>query len=367
MVRAELHPREVERLIALHSLGVLDSESDPAFDALTTLAARLCDTPTALVSLVDAERQWFKSRVGMDVPETPRDHAVCAHAILGVDTLVVPDTSKDSRFADNPICGPVGDVQFYAGVPLIPEDGLPLGTLCVIDHKPRPGGLTERQHEDLKLLASQALKLLELERALAVQKMSLRESVHRTKNVIAIASAIASRTLGHARSVDEARQSLSDRLEALSKAQGFLLQASGNGAQVRGLVREQLTAFSSDDDPRFELEGGDAAITGEAAEGIGFALHELATNAVKHGALSVPEGRVRIAWQHADDGSLGITWTETGGPTPAPREPGGDGFGMVVVGALASQKIGGQATFDLTPEGACWKARIGPAHVVAVT
>ncbi len=139
MPAAPRHPFEDSRLAALQDLGVLDTSPEPAFDALARAAAGLCGAPIAVVSLVDDCRQWFKARFGVEATETPRDVAFCAHAILAPEVpLVVPDARLDARFSDNPIVHGAPNVVFYAGVPLRDRTtGLPLGTLCVIDHQPR--------------------------------------------------------------------------------------------------------------------------------------------------------------------------------------------------------------------------------------
>ncbi len=160
--RSEPGLYEVERLAALRSYEVLDTPVEASFDALTGLVAQLLDVPIALVSLVDAERQWFKSRHGLAVSETPRDVAFCDHVVRDEAPLVVTDARVDPRFAANPLV--LGDpgVRFYAGVPLRDREGYVLGTLCAIDRAPRE--LTDRQREALACLAEQAVALLELRR-----------------------------------------------------------------------------------------------------------------------------------------------------------------------------------------------------------
>jgi PAS domain S-box-containing protein len=162
---APLHEREAARLEALRSYAILDTSREPAFDDLARLAAHICGTPVALVSLVDAERQWFKAAVGTDVRETPREVSFCAHAILGGDVMVVPDATADERFRGNPFVTAEPRIRFYAGAPLRTRDGLPLGTLCVMDKVARE--LTPEQTEALKALARQAMTQLELRRRLA--------------------------------------------------------------------------------------------------------------------------------------------------------------------------------------------------------
>lgn len=151
---------EQRRLASLHRLGVLDTEPESRYDELTRLASEMFDMPIALVTLVDSDRQWFKSRVGIDVPETPRDLAICAHAILEDDVFQVPDTIADDRFADNPLVVDAPHLRFYAGVPLTLSDGMKAGTLCVVDYRPRL--LDDDQLAELRRLAD--LVTIELER-----------------------------------------------------------------------------------------------------------------------------------------------------------------------------------------------------------
>jgi phosphoribosyl 1,2-cyclic phosphodiesterase/DNA-binding response OmpR family regulator len=134
---APLPPNEDERLRALQESGLLDTAAEERFDRLTRITAALFDVPVALVTLVDRERQWFKSRTGIDAIETPRESAFCAHAILGDDVLQVPDALEDDRFADNPLVTSEPRVRFYAGAPLTLKNGTHAGTLCVIDHRAR--------------------------------------------------------------------------------------------------------------------------------------------------------------------------------------------------------------------------------------
>lgn len=152
--------RESERLAALYAYHVLDTRPESAFDELTALASKLCQTPIALVSLVDDTRQWFKSRVGLHAKETPRELAFCSHAIEGCDTMVVQDAKADTRFHDNPLVTGEPNIRFYAGAPLTDRDGHALGTLCVIDTQPRE--LTADQLEDLEILSRQVMRLMEL-------------------------------------------------------------------------------------------------------------------------------------------------------------------------------------------------------------
>lgn len=171
-------PRNEEaRIATLEKYAILDSDPEAAFDDLALLASFVCKTPIALISLIDEERQWFKSKVGLTLSETSRDVAFCAKAILQSDILEVRDATQDERFRDNPFVLAEPHIRFYAGAPLITEDGYALGTLCVIDQKPRV--LEAEQREALKALSRLVVAQLEFRRNLVLLKEALAD---RTKD-----------------------------------------------------------------------------------------------------------------------------------------------------------------------------------------
>lgn len=189
---APLPENETARLCALWQYQILDTEPESAFDDLTHLAAHVCNTPIALISFIETQRQWFKSKVGLEVTETPRDIAFCSHAILQREVLIVPNTLNDERFATNPLVTATPGIRFYAGTPLITPTGEALGTLCVIDHVPRT--LTPQQIDMLQVLGRQVVTQLELRRNLKdmalmahdckMTEVALRQSEEKFRNLV---------------------------------------------------------------------------------------------------------------------------------------------------------------------------------------
>lgn len=171
MTAPMLQKDDASRVAALEKYAILDTDPEQAFDDLTLLASFICRTPIALISLVDGKRQWFKSRVGITQSETSRDIAFCSTAIQQSEVFVVPDALKDERFRNNPLVVSEPHIRFYAGAPLINEDGFALGTLCVVDRTPRE--LEPDQKDALKALSRLVLAQLEFRRNLVLLKEAL--------------------------------------------------------------------------------------------------------------------------------------------------------------------------------------------------
>lgn len=162
---------ENDRLRTLRSYKILDTKPEERFDELTQLAAIICGVPISLITLIDADRQWFKSKVGLEVQETPRAQAFCTHAIMQPEMFEVPDASEDARFSQNPLVTGDPHIRFYAGSPLATSDGHLIGTMCVIDRKPRT--LTDEQKKALEILGRQVVANMELRNNLRELKEAL--------------------------------------------------------------------------------------------------------------------------------------------------------------------------------------------------
>ncbi|HXE34394.1 MAG TPA: GAF domain-containing protein [Verrucomicrobiae bacterium] len=197
---------EPARLAALERYAILDTDPEDSFDDLTRLASFICKTPVALISLIDDNRQWFKSRVGVAVSETPREVAFCSTAILQSEIFVVPDALQDERFRNNPFVVADPHIRFYAGAPLINEDGYALGTICIVDQTPRE--LTPEQRDALKTLSRLVLAQMEFRRNLILLKEALSDRTkaeHEREQELLKLQATLMRVLGLRHSVSASR------------------------------------------------------------------------------------------------------------------------------------------------------------------
>jgi PAS domain S-box-containing protein len=474
------------RLEALQSYQILDTPAEALFDDLVQAARALCDVPIALVSLVDANRQWFKARVGINFECTPVEQAVCAYAMHNDGLFVIPDLTNDPRTADNPLVTPEDGIRFYAGAPLVDDDGHALGSLCVIDTVPRPAGLNAGQREGLLALGRVVISLItmrrnaksrdevlavQLERGAALRELrarmesaeeagrigtfdydfnsnmirvspqmcrvfgigarerctaseledliipedfeALRESrlhlkpgrndahyrivrpdngavrwiqrrgsyefnddgrpksmvgtvedvtdrvdsddqqaiinqeiSHRLKNGLAMAQAIATQTLR--KKVDHSVIALiQERLAALGTAHDLLMAGNWQEAQLADIV-EAVTGAAGQD-ARVDRNGPDVKLGSRCALTTSLLLHELLTNAIKHGALSAERGRVSVSWREVTGKVpvLVLNWSESGGPPVTKPDTRGFGSRLIDLGLAGT----GGATLLYEPEG----------------
>nr|WP_152716421.1 HWE histidine kinase domain-containing protein [Microvirga tunisiensis] len=338
------HWNEGDRLAALRRYRVLDTPPEPEFDTLVQLAARVCQTPIALLSFVEDHRQWFKAEVGLGISEMPFDRSICLSVLLQPGLTVIPDLTSDTQFANNPLVSSEPHLRFYAGAVLQTPDGLPLGTLCVLDHMTRD--LTEDQAFTLTTLAQQVMAQLELRRAVAErddlleasrkvkqrQTLLVRELHHRVKNTLATVQCLVGASGRSTSSFDEFYRSFSDRIMSMAKTHNLLTEDYWQTAPLRDIALNELKPFAESRVPRFMLIGPSLELSADLAVPVGMALHELTTNAVRYGALSVPTGHVQVRWsasQSEGTRRLHLEWREFGGPPVS--QPQHQGFGSTLL------------------------------------
>lgn len=355
---------EEDRLAALRRYSILDTPPEADFDDIVRLAAQVCRCPIAMISLIDDRRQWFKAELGLGIRETPLVASICARAILQPSLFIVPDTTEDPRFKSNPLVLGAPHLRFYAGAPLKTPEGLPFGTLCVLDTKPRD--LTPEQHFTITTLARQVMAQLELRRviserdeALAAnqstaqrQTVLVRELHHRIRNTLALVQSLLGSTARSSHAIDEFCAAFSARIASLAKTQTLLTEDYWQTASLRAMLEQELRPVIKGRHDRAVLHGGPVDLSADLAVPLGMALHELTSNAARHGALSVPEGGVEVAWRvRRVNGArkLHLRWAERGGPTI--QEPQHRGFGSTLLERVLPMQANADVQITYNPQG----------------
>ncbi len=241
MITPPIPANETERLNKLYEYSLLDTMNEEEYDQITKMAALLCEVPISLISLIDRDRQWFKSKVGLEDDEGARDEAFCAHAINNIhEPLIVEDSSEDERFHDNPYVTGDPNIGFYAGIPLVTDDEMALGTLCVIDRKPRE--LSKSQLESLKILANQVVKLFELRKASLLMERYNKDLEARNKSLEEFARVAAHDIKSPLGSIKATAQMIKDQPGNLNEEQiellGLMEESSEQLSQlIEGILR----------------------------------------------------------------------------------------------------------------------------------
>ncbi len=343
-MKADVHPQQPERLKALYSYEILDTDREAEFDEVVALAAKICGTSVSVVNLIDAERQWFKAEVGLGVRETPLETSLCSHAILQDDFVEIPDTLADDRMKDNPLCTAEQGLRFYAGALLKTADGLPLGTLCVLHDSPMQ--LTPLQRETLRVLARQVKNQMELRRLLKTADVLGMEVHHRVKNSL---QAIASLTRIQARAVkgEEARAALATVQQRISSVAALheLLYKTNVGdrinlhdfiANVVGSMRESAPATV-----RIETDVADVEVNSSQAAAIGIVVNEFAANSFKHAFPDGQAGWVQITVNQLAGDMAQLRCSDNGIGLSSAAQQADHGFGLKILEASAAQLGGG--------------------------
>lgn len=334
---------EIQRLEALHRYNILDTSREAEFDDLTCLAAYICQAPIAVVTFVDADRQWFKSEVGLGVSETPRNVSICTHAIRNKDILIVPDLMKDERFVHNPLITGEPHLRFYAGVPLETNDGFALGTICVLDTQPRE--LDEQQKAALRSLARQVMALLELRRSILQKDLMLREVNHRVKNSLQLVSSLLrleSRQIADPvtrRHFDEACA----RVGTVARVHERLYKTDKVGVVEFGQFLRDLCADLShsamiEQGHHIDVQADTRELPTDKVIPLALIVNELVTNAVKYAYPVGTHGIIQVRFESAQDGSFAVLVADEGVGLPPGFDPAATkSLGMRMVSALLGQ------------------------------
>jgi len=365
-VKADLHSAEEYRLAALRSYGILDTPRESDFDEVVKVASAICETPISVVNLIDRGRQWFKAEVGLGVRETPLDSSICAHAILQPGLFEVPDTTLDNRFCDNPLV--LGDphLRFYAGALLTTPEGFPLGTICVLDYKPRK--LDEKQRAFLKLMANQVMKMIELrrtnaaehaarlkaERLLIYNNMLMRESDHRLMNSLQLVQSILALQSRNA-TADETKTQLDlagNRVLAIATVHRQLhLTGAQEEIDVQTFLQrlcESLKHTAPAQIAAINVNAEPMMVRSDKASGLGLLVAELVTNSFKYAYDVGQRGTVTVDFRQKPDGWR-LEVSDQGRGLPAGFDlDRSQGFGMKVIKAFV-QRLNATMTVESRP------------------
>ncbi|UHD45547.1 GAF domain-containing protein [Aureimonas altamirensis] len=348
------------RLAALESYAILDTPPEPDFDEIAAIAAELCGASGALVNLVAAERQFIKAATGLAGAEAASVLPFCRQTVRQGSFLQISDTAADPRFSDHPAVTATDAIRFYAGAVLRPPGGYPIGTICVLDTVPRT--LNDHQVRSLQLLARQAMAQIEMRKLIAERDASIEdlreanrrrlvlahELSHRMKNTLAVVQSIVGQTFRISSSLEEARTAISARLAALARAQDLLIGSVSASTPVADAIASALVPHR-ESIYRIGVSGPVAYLNQQQTLGLTLAIHELATNAWKYGALASADGRVDIVWALGHERQFTFHWLESGGP-PA-SAPARRGFGSRLLERVVAGYFSGSAQLTFAPSG----------------
>lgn len=344
---------EAKRLEVLRASKLLDVGAEERFDRITRLAANSLEADMALITLIEEDEQIFKSTHGLDSNGTPRDISFCHHAIQSNDIMVVKDTKQDSKFRKNPLVLGEPHIGFYAGVPLITKEGYALGTLCIIDRSSRPEfDKTDQQIlADLGAMVMSEIESVEQDQLIDDLTLINEELRHRMGNMYAHVSALVSLIGRDEEDKDRLVRRLRKKINMLAETQNLLSNYNWQSVPLSALIATTLRQFvvAAEDNRVMVQSEGDFEISPRGAFTLSLMLNELGTNAVKHGALGVPNGTVSFGWVNSGD-ELRFTWQEVLKGTRASKNPG-VGFGSKILNRIVPMDLQGSVTYDLTDTG----------------
>ncbi len=346
------HPRQAERLERLRDYGILDTPPEAEFEGIVQAASRVCQAPVALISFVDSDRQWFKAEIGLGAEQTGLDASICSHAILrDAPVFEVADTLEDPLTADNPIvCGPP-HFRFYAGAVMRTEDGMPLGSLCVLDYEPRR--LDPTQREVLSILAAQVVKQLELRAALRRESLMRAEVDHRVKNSLQSVAALArmQKRLVKSASGRDALDVVVGRIETVSALHEALSRSDRNGRVELSTYLEEIAAFlrlQAPENVAIDVQAEEGLGCSRVASALAVIANEFATNSFKYAYPEGQRGRVQFQWRYEADGRRRFICADDGIGMPA--DPPRTGLGQRIISATIAQ-LGAEVQRPATARG----------------
>lgn len=362
-MKASLHHRHDDRLNALQAYEMLDTNPEKDFDDIVQLASSICGTPISVVSLVDSERQWFKASVGLDISQTSIEKSICSHAMLEEEFLEISDTLDDPRTLDNPLCTAEQGLRFYAGAILKTPEGLPIGTLCVLDHQPKE--LTPFQRDAIKVLARQVMAQLEMRKALSAAATMRQEVDHRVKNSLQSLSAFV-RIQERRLKSDEAKQAMTKvmtRIDAVSTLHEYLYKTDAGSNVDLGVYLDKIVDYLTDIAPpnvTMEFTPISVMVGSQQAVSVGTLINEFVANSFKHAFPNQRSGTVIIELSNPSPDVVSVTCSDNGtGMTPdITTQSGGLGMKIAEIACLELRceldlKIGAQgvtAAIEFKPE-----------------
>lgn len=311
------------------------------------------------MNLIDAARQWFKAEVGLGVRETPLETSICAHAILEEDFVEIPDTLQDRRMQDNALCAGDAGLRFYAGALLKGEDGLPLGTLCVLDYQPRV--LTELQRTALKVLAKQVMAQLNLRRALARQSLLNKEVDHRVKNSLASVAALVGMQINRAEdpALKASLQAVEQRIRTISLLHEALYQTTAldqvDLAAYLPKLRTMLQA-GAPENVKIEFALEPVLVDSRNASALGIIISEFVANSCKHAFPRGEAGRIDVRLTRSPAGAVELRCADDGVGDERDASQKSRGLGLRIIEASA-HTLGGQVERSPMEKGFCLTIR----------
>lgn len=350
-MKAAAIEQEEMRLALLRGYSLLDTAPEKDFDDIVELVSEICDTPIALVSLVEEDRQWFKASVGTEMPGTPIQQSICAHAIASDEFLEIEDTTKDPRTAQNSLVTGDEAIRFYAGALLRDESGLALGTLCVLDRRPRQ--LTDIQRKSMRILADQVMRQIELRRALGAAEMLRKEVDHRVKNSLQSLEALIRIQARSADSPDakNALEAVQSRLAMVSQLhEALYLSDVGAAVNLRPFLEKVLRSASMQMPASIacttDIEPYD--VDSRAASSIGMVVVEAMANTGKYAFDEGQKGTFSVTGRI--DGDEYVLTCADDGKGSQGEAAHGTGMGARIMQA-AAQQLDGSVEVLPTPKG----------------